>query len=242
MTDSRLETIRALLAKAEATTFPEEAEAFSTKASALMARYAIDEAMLADHQGHGATPTDVAIVVHRPYTAQKALLVCEVARCFGCVGVRHLSPAGSTTEEVHVVGFPSDLELVETLVTSLLVQLSGSMLRGQPPSRSASASAAWRRSFIGGFIETVVARLEAQRASVVVDVTESGASGTSVALVLADREVRVEQDVRRRYPRLRTSRISGGSSQHGRRSGQDAGRVADLGGSRLGGASRSLTA
>ena len=79
-------------------------------------------------------------------------------------------------------------EMVETLVTSLLVQLSGSMLRGQPPSGSPSASAAWRRSFIGGFIETVVVRLEAQRAAVVVDVTESTTTGTSVALVLADHE------------------------------------------------------
>jgi hypothetical protein len=240
MTDSRLETIRALLAKAEATTFPEEAEAFSRKAEALMARYAIDEAMLAEHRGDGASPTEVTILVHRPYTAQKALLVCEVARCFGCMGVRHVAP-GSQAEEVHVVGFSSDLEMVETLVTSLLVQLSGSMLRGQPATGSASASAAWRRSFIGGFIETVSGRLEVQRAEVVVDVTGSSQSGTSVSLVLADREDRVEQDVRRRYPRLRTSRISSGSSHHGRRAGQDAGRVADLGGSRLG-RSRSLTA
>ena len=44
--DSRLITIRNLLAKAEATSFPAEAEAFTAKASELMARYAIDEAML----------------------------------------------------------------------------------------------------------------------------------------------------------------------------------------------------
>ena len=73
------------------------------------------------------------------------------------------------------------------------------------------------------------------------DVSDRTPGGSSVALVLADREARVEQDVRRRYPRLRTSRISSGSSHHGRRAGQDAGRVADLGGSRLGG-TRSLTA
>jgi hypothetical protein len=241
MSDRRLETIRALLAQAEATTFPEEAKSFSAKAEALMARYAIDEAMLADHRGDGSTPTEVVITVHRPYPAQKALLVCEVARCFGCVGVRHLAPSGSSTEEVHVVGFSSDLTMVDTLVTSLLVQLSGAMLRGQPSSRTPSASAAWRRSFIGGFIETVVGRLEAQRAAVVVDVTDSSPSGASVALVLADRESRVDDDVRRRYPRLRTSRISHGSSHHGRRSGRDAGTAADLGGGRLG-APRSLTA
>ncbi|SCF93886.1 Protein of unknown function, partial [Streptomyces sp. Ncost-T6T-2b] len=42
-----LTRIRALLAKAEATGFPEEAEALTTKAQELMARHTIDEALLA---------------------------------------------------------------------------------------------------------------------------------------------------------------------------------------------------
>ena len=44
--DRRLSTIRALLAKAEATEYPDEAEAFFAKASELISRWAIDEAML----------------------------------------------------------------------------------------------------------------------------------------------------------------------------------------------------
>ncbi|NEA40757.1 DUF2786 domain-containing protein, partial [Streptomyces sp. SID11385] len=40
-----LTRIRALLAKAEATGFPEEAEALTTKAQELMARHSIDEAL-----------------------------------------------------------------------------------------------------------------------------------------------------------------------------------------------------
>lgn len=43
--------IRALLAKAEATTFPEEAEALSAKAQELMARHTVDEALLAVRGG-----------------------------------------------------------------------------------------------------------------------------------------------------------------------------------------------
>ncbi|CAM5527758.1 hypothetical protein SFUMM280S_02998 [Streptomyces fumanus] len=42
-----LARIRALLAKAEATGYPEEAEALSAKAQELMARYSVDEALLA---------------------------------------------------------------------------------------------------------------------------------------------------------------------------------------------------
>ena len=44
--DKRLATIRSLLAKAEATDYPEEAEAFFAKASELISRWAIDEAMI----------------------------------------------------------------------------------------------------------------------------------------------------------------------------------------------------
>ncbi len=44
--DARLTTIRNLLAKAEATTFPAEAEAFTAKATELMARHRIDEALV----------------------------------------------------------------------------------------------------------------------------------------------------------------------------------------------------
>jgi hypothetical protein len=53
--------IRALLAKAEATGYPPEAEALTAKAQELMARYSIDEAVLADAMrrgpaGSGSTP------------------------------------------------------------------------------------------------------------------------------------------------------------------------------------------
>jgi hypothetical protein len=238
MSDARLATIRSLLAKAEATQFPAEAEAFNAKAAALMTRYAIDEAMLDRDSPTGSSPNEVVIEIHRPYIAQKALLVCEVARCLGCRGVRFIPPAGSPSEEVHVVGYPVDLELVEALVTSLMVQLSGTMLRGQPEGLSSAASAAWRRSFIGGFVAEVSDRLKAQRAATIVDVTESDGParrGESVALVLADREESVDADFARRHPFVRTSRISAGRSRAGHDSGRSAGRSADLGGRRLAG-------
>ena len=44
--DPLLERVRALLAKAESTSFPEEADALTAKAQELMARHAIDAAML----------------------------------------------------------------------------------------------------------------------------------------------------------------------------------------------------
>ncbi|MFD0330099.1 DUF2786 domain-containing protein [Streptacidiphilus monticola] len=48
--------IRALLAKAESTDFPEEAEALSAKAQELMARHSIDAALLSARSGRAETP------------------------------------------------------------------------------------------------------------------------------------------------------------------------------------------
>ena len=48
-----LSRIRALLAKAEATEYAEEAEALSARAQELMAKYSIDQALLAAESGGG---------------------------------------------------------------------------------------------------------------------------------------------------------------------------------------------
>ena len=242
--DRRLSTIRALLAKAEATEFPDEAEAFFAKASELISRWAIDEAMLwagAD-QGGRERPDELQLVLHAPYLPQKAVLVGAVASAHGCRAVRIVSPPGVGTEIMSVVGFPTELRWVDTLVTSLLVQLTSAMLSRCPRGISASASASWRRSFIIGFAEEVGRRLEADRAAAAAErdaarVADGAAAGAgtstagavpSTALVLASRAEEVDEDLRRRHPRLRSSWASTGRSATGRHEGRAAGREASL--------------
>jgi hypothetical protein len=249
--DRRLATIRGLLAKAEATEFPEEAEAFFAKASELISRWAIDEAMLwngADASGRE-RPDELQLVVHSPYLAQKAVLIGCVARANNCQAVRLVSGPGTGSEIVSIVGFPSDLRWVETLVTSLLVQLTSAMLARCPRGGSASASASWRRSFIIGFAEEVGTRLEHDRAAAAARRDNTAAAGdgaaesadgaaadgapatggaASVALVLASRADEVHDDFRRRHPHVRSSWASSGRSATGRRAGQQAGREASL--------------
>lgn len=238
-TDSRLATIRALLAKAEATTFAAEAEAFTAKASELMARYAVDEAMVwATHPGNSGIPTEIRLVVHRPFTAQKAVLVNSVANAYGCQALRLGRIGPENAEQISVIGFAPDLALVETLVTSLFLQLTSAMTapRQAPAGRPASQVAAWRRSFIMGFTATVTERLvsDRQRAAAATDQAHAGGqSGPSAELVLRDRSAAVDDEFRQRYPRIRTSRVSSGTSESGRRAGTSAGRTADLGGRRL---------
>ena len=236
MNDSRLATIRGLLAKAEATDFPAEAEAFTAKAAELMSRYAIDEAAVWAADRSSGSPTDRMITLHRPYLAQKAVLVAEVATVFGCRAIRMMVGASAPTELVSVVGYGSDLDVVEAMVTSLLVQAATAMVVDQPSGLTSSGAASFRRSHLMGFIETATSRLKEQhRASIAEREAQqraaSGPSGAaqSMAVVLADRGAEVTSEFRRRFPHVRHSRVSVGSSPTGRRSGRLAGSRADLG-------------
>lgn len=253
--DPRLATIRGLLAKAEATTFPAEAEVFTAKATELMQRYAIDEALVWAADGEGDTPVETILAVHRPFVAQKSLLVATVADAYGCHALRLGSTDTDGAEQMAIVGFRSDVSLVETLVTSLFVQLTTAVTApGAAPAGTATQVAGWRRSFIVGFTTTIGTRLAASRAAAAAAAEAASAGGpaatsaapdaagntadpptSSVELVLLDRADAVEDDFRRRYPRIRTSRVSVGTSVAGHRAGTAAGRSADLGGRRLGG-------
>ncbi len=244
--DARLATIRALLAKAEATPFPHEAEAFTAKASELMARHAIDEAMVWSHAAGAdrAKPVEIRLDIHRPFLAQKAMLVHEVATIMGCKTVRFVGMRGDATEIISIVGFAPDLELVETLVTSLFLQLTAAMTGGSPSGLAASSVAAWRRSFIVGFSATVCRRLSEVRAAAAVEHEEQSSDGPdptrntqgrsrSTALVLVARADEVDDEFHRLHPRVRQVRVGVGSSPAGRRAGEHAGSRADLGSRRL---------
>lgn len=243
--DRRLSTIRSLLAKAEATEFPDEAEAFFAKASELIGRWAIDEAMIwagTDASGRE-QPDELRLLLYAPYLPQKAVLVGAVAGAHGCRTVRIVSSPGVGSEVVSVVGFPTELRWVDTLVTSLLVQLTSAMLARCPRGVSASTTASWRRSFIVGFAEEVSRRLEADRAAAAAERDAAAAPATgaaahsdggggaapgSTALVLASRADEVDEDLRRRHPRVRSSWASSGRSASGRREGRMAGSEASL--------------
>lgn len=230
--ERRLATIRGLLAKAEATDFPDEAEAFFAKASELISRWAIDEAMVwaSAEAETRERPDELRLVIHAPYLSQKASLVGAVARAHGCTTVR-LVTAGAKTETLSIVGFPSELTWVETLSTSLLVQMTSAMLAEAPTGLTSSQSASWRRSFIMGFAEAVDTRLTADRKAAAAETHRAGRttdSSTSTALVLASREDEVRAHTQRLHPHTRSSRTSMGGSFSGRHSGRSAGRRASL--------------
>ncbi len=148
--------IRALLAKAESTEFPEEAEALSARAQELMAKHSIDHALLAAQSGNRDKPAGRRLPVDNPYESPKATLLHAVAQANRCRSVWQKALGIST-----VIGFPSDLDAVELLFTSLLVQANTAMLR-EGTKRDAygrSRTRAFRQSFLVAYALRIGERL-----------------------------------------------------------------------------------
>jgi len=148
--------IRALLAKAESTEFTEEAEALSARAQELMAKYSIDHALLAAEAGRKDDPASRRLPVDNPYEGPKAQLLEEVAKANRCRTVWYKSLGMSA-----VIGFPADLDAVELLFTSLLVQANTAMLRaGAKRDRyGRSRTRAFRQSFLMSYAIRIGERL-----------------------------------------------------------------------------------
>ncbi|RFU88376.1 DUF2786 domain-containing protein [Streptomyces triticagri] len=150
--------IRALLAKAEATGYPAEAEALSAKAQELMARHSLDAAALAGHAPAADTPAACRIGVERPYETAQAILLDAVARANHCRAVWS-EPFGFST----VIGYGSDLAAVEVLYASLLVQGTAAMTVAEAEQRAAGRrrTKTFRQSFQLAYADRIGHRLAA---------------------------------------------------------------------------------
>ena len=152
-----LERVRKLLAKAEGDGVTEaEAEAFTEKAAALMARYGIDRALLAAARPDTDRPANRIIDVPNPWADVRAHLLAGLFTAMRCQCV--LLPV-ATGKRIHVFGYDSDLERAEMLYTSLLVQMAHGLARTSVPATARSARA-WRRSWLLGYTSAVVARVQ----------------------------------------------------------------------------------
>ncbi len=197
--------VRALLAKAEATNFEEEAEAFTAKAQELIARHAIDEALLHEVDDVG-EPSLRRILIDDPYADAKAHLIAQVAEVNRCRVVYSSGPVWITA-----FGYDHDLDAVEVLATSLLAQATAAMVRQGPRRDEAgrSRTRSFRRSFLYGFGHRIGERL---RLATEEQVAASGEHGRLLP-VLAARDDRVEAAARDAYPELvhKTTSIGNGS-------------------------------
>jgi hypothetical protein len=222
--------IQGLLATAESLADQgneEAAGAYVAKAHALQQKYSIDQAML----GEGAAPraiVDRTWVMPGAYGRRKVNLAHVVAVHTGCAGYFARAEAGAY--RFHVFGFTADVEWAEALFFSLCHQAEAAL--GFAEKGPYEHGRSFTTAFLEGFTQEVARRLrEAAREAKAAATREHAAAAPgvrSVALVLADKAKRVEEELKAKVGRLSTSRLSGSQSYSGFEQGRAARRHATL--------------
>ena len=220
-----LSRVRALLAKAESTTFEAEAEALTSRAQALMARHSIDLALLAaTGQNSTEEPTGRRLGIDNPYEGPKAMLLDAVARANRCRTVWSQRLGFSTA-----VGFPADLDGVEMLFTSLLVQATRAMM--QAGSRTSAGGRSRTRAFRQSFLTAFAARIGERLTEATGEQTTAAAAepgGRNLLPVLAARDHAVTDLVDAMFPELVQRSLGSVTDLEGWNSGRGAADVAVL--------------
>jgi hypothetical protein len=248
--DQQLNRIRGLLDTAESLAKQgnhEAAETYRNKAIELMTRYGIDHAMAeaAKKDGTPEKPEQIRINIPDPYSRDKAILLHHVARGLGAKSIR----ITGKVKYCHVVGFKSDLERVELLYTSLLLQAFGELAkvksedvlpayRWLTSGERRAGRTTFNKAWLMGFAQTVGDRLfeATQRARKDYETEYS----TSTDLVLVDRATRVTALYEELHPDARTTPRKL-SSWAGQGHGEAAGMRANIGTTGLGGKKAALT-
>lgn len=228
--DAVLHRVRRMLAKAESTSFEAEAASFTAAAQRLMSRHSIDRAMLAasDPVGAGEGPTGRRIWVPRPYVKEKVVLINVVAE-----SNRSRAIWSKELDMVTLLGHDPDLDAVETLYTSLLVQATGAMhAEGKKVTAwGSSRTRGFRQAFLAAYASRIGERLrEAARAETQAAAAEYSDRGAHALVpILAAREEQVDHYVQGLFPQMVRTRVSAGSDPDGWASGRQAADLAQFG-------------
>ncbi len=222
-TDVLLERVRKLLAKAEKTDNPHEAEAFATKAAELIALHRIAPERLRP------TPDGRPELRRVPlgrgaYVRARLALLSAVAQAHDAQVVFQSGPEGMTAI---LAGYPDDLDIVEVVYPSLHAQAATQMATIRR--RTAAATQRWRRAFLFGYAARVgellgEARRDAERSVV--------AAGTTLPDLPARAE-EVGRFVAASFDRVVAASRSAPAAAAGWQDGHRAADAADIGRTRL---------
>lgn len=237
--------IAGLLAKAERTDNPQEAEAYSAKAERLMVKWNIDAAMVAE-AAHGQQPKPEAIVHKRIITGGVTYGMGYLMLGYHTVlGMGTMDAYRTRTGNKHVlviVGYESDVDRANMLVTSLMLQAQ-------------TAQRAWwrtledkqyltkresereKREFLAAFGRAVKGRLVETRMDE--DAAQASTGGTE--LVVRSRRQRVEDYMAEEHPHMRKAQGPQAGSSVSRRAGRAAGEKANLGQTGISGGAKQVT-
>lgn len=221
-TTAKAATIQGLLAKAASSEFPDEAVAFRDKAFALMAKFAITQAMV-----DAADPSkaeDLVAVVRTtgsgPYVNPKRQLATDIAYVFG---VKVVFFTGITCATVQFEGFRSDVDRTLELYDTLHMQM---VLDAKEVTGVSN-----RRTFMFAWAQRVAARLALKFAEAVT-ASDLTPSVTSTEIVMVDRRQRVDDWFNARHGKLHTIWWSVSHYGEAAVSGRKAADTADISGGR----------
>jgi Protein of unknown function (DUF2786) len=198
MQPDQIDKIKKLLAVANDPATTEEAQqTYMDKATSLMAKWGIDQAVLSATDEAARIADEIVMVVFdvkapaaKTYSREWARIGVGVAGAFGLMGI--FAVRGQGMYGVTMIGYASDVSRAEMLWRSLELQASWSLatwvrtengFKGLTPMERYKA----RRGFIVGFARRTEARLKDLHQKVV---AEEGGPGTEI--VLRDRRRRVE--------------------------------------------------
>jgi hypothetical protein len=199
--EKMLGRVRALLAKAESSSYPEEAEALSAKAQELMTRHALDRVLVEADTSVPSLVSTHRLWLDTPYVDAKSLLVDVVAKANRCRAIFH-----PTWGFLSVLGDENDLESVELLTTSLLLQATRAMIAsGSQTSRTGqSRTRSYRQSFLVAYATRIGERLgKATEATI----AEAGDSARLLP-VLASQQKKVDAAFETMFPATVGKRVS----------------------------------
>lgn len=194
--------IRGLLAKAESTDFPDEAESLTAKAQELITRYAIDSALLHRFDsGYNYSVTSKRVHLDNPYLKEKVQLLTEIGEVNSVRTVWSDKLAIAT-----IVGTPADVEQVELLYTSLLIQATRAM-QSTDSRHNSQSTAAYRRAFLLGYAVRIGQRMrEASETATQATAEDAGVSMGELVPVLAARTAAVDMHFHKLFPSTKRSR------------------------------------
>jgi hypothetical protein len=199
-----LHKVTALLAKAESTNFPDEAEALTGKAQELMTRHAIDQAHLDAQRGDRPRVGGRRVGIDDPYAGARYLLLAAVADANRCRAVWTKYWGFAT-----VFGDESDLDAVELLYTSLLVQATRAMV-ARPRPRGSGSTRSFRQSFLVAFARRIGVRLHEAAEAVT---AEAAQHSTALVPVFAARREAADAALEEAFPNTRSTRMSANDAE-----------------------------
>ena len=222
---SLVNKVRKLLAMAEGSANPNEADAFSRKAAELIATHRIDPDRLRAEANDDLAVREL-VLGRGAYVRGRLSLLQVVAEAHGCRVVFEVRDRGTVA---FVAGFRTDLDTVELLYHSLHSQASSRMAAERRA--TAAATQRWRRSFLFGYADQIRQMLKKTAADVRRHVHPSRAALPA----LRARDRRVDEFSRQQFGRVVAARRPKAATVTGWEAGQRAASGADLGRRRIGG-------